>query len=72
MESPASTQVQHEPARRVRWLRRPGIPARIFAGFALVSLTFASVAGVSLWEHQRTAFTLRVLHEGYLPLSLSV
>ncbi|MET0285843.1 MAG: ATP-binding protein [Polyangiales bacterium] len=58
--------------RRTRWWRRPGIPARIFAGFALVSLTFASVAGVSLWEHQRTAFTLRVLHEGYLPLSLSV
>jgi two-component system, NtrC family, sensor kinase len=76
MESSASTVVSpsERPARRARWLRGRslGIPARIFAGFTLVSLTFASVAGVSLWEHQRTAFTLRVLHEGYLPLSLSV
>lgn len=48
------------------------IPARIFAGFAVVFLSFASVAGVSLWEHQRTAVTLRLLHEGYLPLSLSI
>jgi two-component system NtrC family sensor kinase len=48
------------------------IPARIFAGFAVVFVSFASVAGVSLWEHQRTATTLRILHEGYLPLSLSI
>jgi two-component system, NtrC family, sensor kinase len=65
-----------EPARRgVRlWslVSQKSIPARIFAGFAVVFLSFASVAGVSLWEHQRTAITLRILHEGYLPLSLSI
>lgn len=54
----------------MRWRR--SIPGRIFAGFALVLISFASVAGVSLWEHQRTAFTLRLLHEGYLPLSLDI
>jgi two-component system NtrC family sensor kinase len=48
------------------------IPGRIFAGFAAVLLSFASVAGVSLWQHQRTATTLRLLHEGFLPLSLSI
>jgi two-component system, NtrC family, sensor kinase len=51
---------------------RRSIPGRIFAGFAAVLLSFGSVAAVSLWEHQRTAFTLRILHEGYLPLSLSI
>ena len=48
------------------------IPARIFVGFLVVFVSFTSVAGVSLWEHQRTATTLRILHEGYLPLSLSI
>jgi len=48
------------------------IPARIFAGFAVVLLLFAFVSGASLWQHQRTAATLRLLHEGYLPLSLSI
>jgi len=48
------------------------IPARIFAGFAVVLISFASVAAVSLWQHQRTAATLRLLHEGFLPLSLSI
>ena len=49
-----------------------GIPARIFAGFFAVLFSFASVSAVSLWEHQRTAITLRILNEGYLPLSLSI
>jgi signal transduction histidine kinase len=48
------------------------IPGRIFAGFAAVLLSFASVAAISLWQHQRTAATLRLLHEGFLPLSLSI
>jgi two-component system, NtrC family, sensor kinase len=48
------------------------IPGRISAGFAVVLFSFTCVAGVSLWEHQRTAKTLRILHEGYLPLSLSI
>ncbi|MDB4985893.1 MAG: Flagellar sensor histidine kinase FleS, partial [Myxococcaceae bacterium] len=70
-----------EPSSKARAAVRPrfwglgaqtSIPARIFVGFAVVFVSFASVAGVSLWEHQRTATTLRILHEGYLPLSLSV
>lgn len=54
--------------------RKPtrSIPARIFAGFVSVLVLFAGVSGVSLWQHQRTAATLRLLHEGYLPLSLSI
>jgi signal transduction histidine kinase len=54
--------------------RKPkrSIPARIFAGFAVVLVLFSAVSGLSLWQHQRTASTLRLLHEGYLPLSLSV
>jgi two-component system NtrC family sensor kinase len=48
------------------------IPGRIFAGFAVVLVSFAGVTGLSLWQHQRTAATLRLLHEGYLPLSLSI
>jgi signal transduction histidine kinase len=48
------------------------IPGRISAGFAAVLISFASVAAVSLWQHQRTATTLRLLHEGFLPLSLSI
>src|SRR5689334_12658577 len=55
-----------------RLVSQKSIPARIFAGFAIVFVSFTSVAGVSLWEHQRTAITLRILHEGYLPLSLSI
>ncbi|MCB9708941.1 MAG: HAMP domain-containing protein [Myxococcales bacterium] len=34
--------------------------------------TFALVAGFSLFQHQRTASTLRLLHAGYLPLALTV
>lgn len=48
------------------------IPGRIFAGFAAVLISFAGLAALSLWQHQRTAATLRLLHEGYLPLSLSI
>lgn len=48
------------------------IPGRIFAGFFAMLVSFASVAVVSLWQHQRTAATLRLLHDGYLPLSLSI
>jgi signal transduction histidine kinase len=48
------------------------ISGRIFAGFAVVLVSFAGLAGLSLWQHQRTAGNLRLLHEGYLPLSLSI
>src|SRR3954467_4353153 len=63
--------VKEREARSVPRLR-PSIPARIFAGFFAVLFSFASRSAVSLWEHQRTAITLRLLHEGYLPLSLSI
>jgi two-component system NtrC family sensor kinase len=52
--------------------RRHSIPGRIFLGFLVVLLSFGGVAAGSLWQHQLTAQTLRLLHEGYLPLSLSV
>ncbi len=48
------------------------IPSRIFLGFTIVLGTFATVAIFSLWQHQRTASTLRLLHAGYLPLALTV
>src|SRR5688500_1029623 len=51
---------------------RLSIPTRIFLGFALVLLAFGAVATVSLLQHQRSAETLRLLHEGYLPLALAV
>ena len=52
--------------------RRHSIPGRIFLGFLVVLLSFGGVAAGSLYQHQVTAQTLRLLHEGYLPLSLSV
>lgn len=54
--------------------RRPRltIPTRIFLSFVLVLLAFGVVAGASLIQHQRTALRLRLLHEGYLPLALTI
>src|SRR4051812_7901864 len=59
---------------RQAWVYKPtrSIPARIFAGFAAVLSLFALVSAISLLQHQRSAATLRLLHEGYLPLSLSI
>jgi two-component system NtrC family sensor kinase len=53
-------------------LPRLGIPGRIFLGFLAVLLLFGGVSAASLIQHQLTAETLRLLHEGYLPLSLSI
>lgn len=48
------------------------IPRRVFLGFALI-LTMAGLGSVaSIVQHQRTAATLGLLREGYLPLSLMV
>lgn len=63
---------QPPPARVRRFATGRSIPVRIFAGFAAVLFSFTCVSAVSFWEHQRTAMTLRILHEGYLPLSLSI
>lgn len=48
------------------------IPTRIFLAFAGVLVAFGIVAGASLLAHQRTADTLRLLHEAYVPLALAV
>jgi signal transduction histidine kinase/HAMP domain-containing protein len=55
--------------------RRPprlSIPTRIFLGFALLLVAFGGVAGASVVQHDQTAQTLRLLHDGYLPLTLTV
>lgn len=51
---------------------RFSIPTRVFLGFALVLLAFAAVVGTSLVQHDRTARNLRLIHEGYLPLALTL
>ncbi len=48
------------------------IPTRIFLSFVLVLLAFGVVSAASLIQHQRTAARLRLLHEGYLPLALTI
>ncbi|MFK7987488.1 MAG: ATP-binding protein [Sandaracinaceae bacterium] len=48
------------------------IPTRIFLSIVLVLLAFGGVSGASLYQHQRTAARLRLLHEGYLPLALTI
>jgi len=51
---------------------RLSIPTRIFLGFALLLVAFGGVAGASVVQHDNTAQTLRLLHEGYLPLALTL
>ena len=51
---------------------RLSIPRRVFLGFALVLSVAGLVSVASVVQHQRTAATLRLLEEGYLPLSLTV
>jgi signal transduction histidine kinase/HAMP domain-containing protein len=51
---------------------RFSIPTRIFLGFVLALSAFGAVAVLSVVQHDRTVRTLRLLHEGYLPLALTV
>ena len=51
---------------------RFSIPTRIFLGFALVLGAFTAVLGMSLVQHERTTRAIRLLHEGYLPLALTI
>lgn len=51
---------------------RLSIPRRVFLGFALVLTVSGLVAVASIVQHQRTAATLSLLREGYLPLALLV
>jgi signal transduction histidine kinase len=52
--------------------RRGSVSRRIFLSFLLVLTSFVGVASFSIVQHAKTASTLRLLHDGYLPLSLSV
>lgn len=52
--------------------QRLSIPTRVFLGFAVALVMFAAIVVYSLVQHERTASTLRLLQDGYLPLALSV
>lgn len=51
---------------------RLSIPRRVFLGFLLVLSVSGVVSVASFLQHQSTAATLRLLQEGYLPLSLTI
>lgn len=51
---------------------RVSIPRRVFLGFALVLAVSSLVSVASFVQHWRTASTLELLHDGYLPLSLAI
>jgi two-component system NtrC family sensor kinase len=55
-------------------VRRPklSIPRRVFLAFALVLTVSGLVSVASFVQHQRTAATLSLVHEGYLPLALTI
>ncbi|MBW2462524.1 MAG: HAMP domain-containing protein [Deltaproteobacteria bacterium] len=55
-----------------RRIQRLSIPNRIFLGFALLVVSFGGVSAASVVQHDDTAQTLQLLHEGYLPLALTV
>jgi nitrogen-specific signal transduction histidine kinase/HAMP domain-containing protein len=55
----------------LRRLRR-SVPAKVFAGFAVVLVACGGFAYSSLRLHQRATATLRLLHEGFVPLALAV
>jgi signal transduction histidine kinase len=56
----------------MRLVPRPSIPRRIFLNFALVITASASVLGVSVIQHERTAKALALIDTQYLPLALKV
>jgi len=71
MQSAPDTSVvapAHKPATKPRL----SIPRRVFLAFALVLAASGVVSVVSFVQHQSTASTLRLLQEGYLPLSLTI
>ena len=51
-------------------MNRFSIPARIFLAFSLTLVVFVTVVITSIVQHDRTARTLRLLHDGYLPLAM--
>ena len=48
------------------------IPRRVFLAFALMLAVSGSVSVASFLQHQKTAATLSLVHEGYLPLAVSI
>lgn len=52
--------------------RYPSIPTRIFLGFAMLGVAFVGLGVLSLLQHDATSRSLRRLHEGYLPLALTI
>lgn len=52
--------------------QRLNIPRRVFLGFLLVLAVSGLVSVASFVQHRRMAATLKLLHEGYLPLALVV
>jgi two-component system, NtrC family, sensor kinase len=56
----------------VRKRPRLTIPRRVFLAFALMLTVSGLVSVASFVQHQRTAATLSLVHEGYLPLALTV
>ncbi len=51
---------------------RTTIPTRIFLAFVAMLVAFGIVSAASVRQHQRTADTLRLLHEGYLELAIDL
>jgi signal transduction histidine kinase/HAMP domain-containing protein len=62
-EAEAKTETKPETSRT-----RTTIPTRIFVGFLAVIVAFGIVSIAGVREHQRTARTLRLVHEGYVPV----
>ena len=51
---------------------RTTIPTRIFVGFLAVIVAFGIVSAASVREHQRTARTLSLIDEDYLPVTMAL
>lgn len=56
----------------MRWRSRLTIPRRVFLAFALMLTVSALVSVASFLQHRRTAATLSLVHEGYLPLAVTI
>jgi two-component system NtrC family sensor kinase len=56
----------------VRKRPRLTIPRRVFLAFSLMLTVSGLVSVASFVQHERTAATLSLVHEGYLPLALTV
>lgn len=53
-------------------MTRLSLPSRIFLSFVVVLVASATVSVISLAQQQRTAQALRLLHEGLLPVALTI